>query len=222
MLCAVHAANNLLQVKAFTREAFESISEELELETGCGIPALRLPWRCNGSPFRNMWGLGNYSADVLVTALQRFDPALSVQCFYGRGASEVNEQLDNRAALAEAFADLGDSILGFICNVKISQGFGLLNLSHWYTICRYEPRDVGVTTAPVAWYLLDSRIGTPHPIEDLASGVRGHIFGLLNEGGSVIMVSGSRLDYEHPASGTSAEDPWPWFGDTSLLAWSLL
>ncbi|XP_061771272.1 josephin-2 [Nerophis ophidion] len=61
-LCAIHALNNVLQERVFTKEAADDICR-------------RLAPQCVVNPHRSMLGTGNYDVNVIMAALQSRDLA---------------------------------------------------------------------------------------------------------------------------------------------------
>jgi hypothetical protein len=162
--CAVHAANNLLQQRAFTHEHFSAIASGLTPATFFGLV----------SQHRAPLGLGNYDANVLLSAL----------C--GAGSGREFRWLDVRCAralLAPARfprgAGGGAALVGFLANRPSGGLLGrALGARHWFAV-----REIGG-----AWYELDSTRPAP---ERLAAGrdeAAERLAALVDAGGQVVEV----------------------------------
>ncbi len=131
--CAVHAANNLLQRRAFSHDDFSAIAAALTPPTFFGLL----------SPHRAPLGLGNFDANVLLRAL----------C--GEGSGRDFRWLDARCAralLAPARFPHGAALLGFLANRPSGGMLGRsLGARHWFAV-----REIGG-----AWWELDSMQPAP-------------------------------------------------------------
>ncbi|KAK9960712.1 hypothetical protein ABG768_008552 [Culter alburnus] len=107
-LCAIHALNNVLQERVFTKETADDICK-------------RLAPQCVMNPHRSVLGTGNYDVNVIMAALQ------------SRGLAAV--WWDKRKSVQNLCLD---KIQGFILNVpsRVSLGFVSLPLRrrHWLAV----------------------------------------------------------------------------------------
>lgn len=134
MLCALHALNNVLQDKIFSKSALDDIANNLS-------PSKFV------NPHRNFFGLGNYDANVLVLALQQCNYDI-VWCDKRKSVKDHNLNLDN--------------ILGFILNTLSRRRVFSFNLpyagSHWIAFRHIAVNGVG------QYYNLDSKLRAPVPV----------------------------------------------------------
>ncbi|CAL8102247.1 unnamed protein product [Calicophoron daubneyi] len=151
MLCALHALNNVLQDKIFSKNSLDEIADNL-------CPSALL------NPHKNFLGLGNYDANVLVLALQ--------QCGYDI------VWCDKRKTVREHNLDM-DNILGFILNTLCRRHVFTVPLpyagSHWISFRRLTIN--GVTQ----YYNLDSKLRSPQAIASSDSEFLDYIEGRLRE-----------------------------------------
>ncbi|MBN3291593.1 TTY1B protein, partial [Polypterus senegalus] len=107
-LCAIHALNNVLQERIFTKEAADEICKRLAPE-------------CRVNPHRSFLGTGNYDVNVIMAALQ------------SRGLAAV--WWDKRRSVDLLHLD---HILGFIMNIPSLVSLGFLSLPfrrrHWIAV----------------------------------------------------------------------------------------
>lgn len=111
--CAVHAANNLLQRRAFSHDDFSAIADMLTPPAFFGL------WSLHRAPL----SLGNFDANVLLRAL----------C--GEGSGRDFRWLDVRCAralLAPARFPHGAALLGFLANRPT--GGLLVRSRHWFAV----------------------------------------------------------------------------------------
>ncbi|KAL4616703.1 josephin-2 [Arapaima gigas] len=107
-LCAIHALNNVLQERVFTKETADDICK-------------RLAPQCVVNPHRSMLGTGNYDVNVIMAALQ------------SRGLAAV--WWDKRRSLECLCAN---KVQGFILNVPSRVSLGMVSLPlrrrHWLAV----------------------------------------------------------------------------------------
>ncbi|XP_058874388.1 josephin-2-like isoform X2 [Acipenser ruthenus] len=107
-LCAIHALNNVLQERIFSKEAADDICKRLSPES-----------RMN--PHRSFLGTGNYDVNVIMAALQ------------SRGLAAV--WWDKRRSLDSLCLD---RVFGFILNIPSLVLLGFLSLPikrrHWIAV----------------------------------------------------------------------------------------
>ncbi|KAJ8289943.1 hypothetical protein GJAV_G00007010 [Gymnothorax javanicus] len=107
-LCAIHALNNVLQERVFTKDTADDICK-------------RLAPQCVVNPHRSMLGTGNYDVNVIMAALQSrglaavwWDKRRSVQCL------------------------CMEKVQGFILNVPSRVSLGIVSLPlrrrHWLAV----------------------------------------------------------------------------------------
>ncbi|VDP84226.1 unnamed protein product [Echinostoma caproni] len=134
MLCALHALNNVLQDKIFSKSSLDDIANTL-------APSKFV------NPHRNFFGLGNYDANVLVLALQ--------QCGYDI------VWCDKRKSLKDHHLNL-NNILGFILNTLSRRHILSFPLpyagSHWIAFRHITVNGIG------QYYNLDSKLRAPLPV----------------------------------------------------------
>jgi josephin len=156
--CAVHAANNLLQRRAFTSADFARVADTLTAPTFFGLL----------SPHRSVLpGVGDFDANVLLTALS------------GEGLSF--RWVDKRVARAllsrEAFPAAGGGFAGFIANRKAGGFLGwALHSRHWLCV-----REVAGT-----WLVFDSLAAAPRPLPGGLDEALAHLAALVDAGGEVL------------------------------------
>ncbi|TRY59491.1 hypothetical protein DNTS_017882 [Danionella cerebrum] len=107
-LCAIHALNNVLQERIFTKETADEICK-------------RLAPQCVMNPHRSLLGTGNYDVNVIMAALQ------------SRGLVAV--WWDKRKSVQSLCLD---RIQGFILNVPSRVSLGIMSLPlrrrHWLAV----------------------------------------------------------------------------------------
>ncbi|XP_051577465.1 josephin-2-like [Myxocyprinus asiaticus] len=107
-LCAIHALNNVLQERVFTKETADDICK-------------RLAPQCVMNPHRSVLGTGNYDVNVIMSALQ------------SRGLAAV--WWDKRRSVQNLCLD---KIQGFILNVPSRVSLGIVSLPlrrrHWLAV----------------------------------------------------------------------------------------
>ncbi|KAF5404521.1 Josephin domain-containing 2 [Paragonimus heterotremus] len=134
MLCCLHALNNVLQDKIFSKKSLDEIANNLSPYTIL-------------NPHRNVFGLGNYDANVLMVALQQCGYDI-VWCDKRKSVQEHNLNFDN--------------ILGFILNTLSRRRLLRVPLphmgSHWIAFRRL------VVNGQSQYYDLDSKLHSPMPI----------------------------------------------------------
>eukprot|EP00929_Paragymnodinium_shiwhaense_P078273 TRINITY_DN40549_c0_g1_i2.p1 TRINITY_DN40549_c0_g1~~TRINITY_DN40549_c0_g1_i2.p1 ORF type:complete len:222 (+),score=54.05 TRINITY_DN40549_c0_g1_i2:212-877(+) len=97
VLCGVHCLNSLLQYPWFTAEVLTKIAQDLDkAEAALGVKG------SGAEGWKNMLGAGNFSGQVLLTALESID---------GVSTCDVRHESVRDAALARP-----EEELGFICN----------------------------------------------------------------------------------------------------------
>ncbi|TPP60180.1 Josephin domain containing 1 [Fasciola gigantica] len=131
MLCALHALNNVLQDKIFSKSSLDDIASNL-------APSKFV------NPHRNFFGLGNYDANVLVLALQQCNYDI-VWCDKRKSVRDHNLNFNN--------------ILGFILNTLSRRRVFSFNLpyagSHWIAFRHITVNGTG------RYYNLDSKLRSP-------------------------------------------------------------
>ena len=160
--CAVHAANNLLQRRAFTAADFARVADGLTPPALFGLL----------SPHRSaLPGVGDFDANVLLTAL--------------RGEGLSYRWVDRRVARAllcrEAFPAAGGAraLAGFIANRKVGGLLGwALGSRHW--LCVREVAGV--------WLILDSVAAAPTALAGGLDGALAHLAALIEGGGEVLEI----------------------------------
>ena len=128
--CGLHAVNALLQRRAYTASEFDALADSLMLER-------RNSWF---HPHRSMFGLGDYDANVLLCALQK----------YGLDATWLTAKDDYLEIMCE------DSLRGFLINVPsssvVTKFLKVFEPSrHWFAVSKY-----GTT-----FYVVDSSMQQP-------------------------------------------------------------
>ncbi|KAI4873570.1 hypothetical protein NFI96_026261 [Prochilodus magdalenae] len=107
-LCAIHALNNVLQERVFTKETADDICK-------------RLAPQCVVNPHRSVLGTGNYDVNVIMAALQ------------SRGLAAV--WWDKRRSVQSLCLD---KVQGFILNVPSRVSLGIVSLPlrrrHWLAV----------------------------------------------------------------------------------------
>ncbi|KAJ8005107.1 hypothetical protein DPEC_G00143220 [Dallia pectoralis] len=107
-LCAIHALNNVLQERVFTKETADDICK-------------RLAPQCVVNPHRSMLGTGNYDVNVIMAALQSRDLAAV--------------WWDKRRTVESLCVD---TVQGFILNVPSRVSLGIVSLPlrrrHWLAV----------------------------------------------------------------------------------------
>ncbi|XP_060777669.1 josephin-2 isoform X2 [Neoarius graeffei] len=107
-LCAIHALNNVLQERVFTREAADDICK-------------RLAPQCVVNPHRSVLGTGNYDVNVIMAALQ------------SRELAAV--WWDKRRSVQSLCLE---KVQGFILNVPSRVSLGIVSLPlkrrHWLAV----------------------------------------------------------------------------------------
>ncbi|XP_010883184.1 josephin-2 [Esox lucius] len=107
-LCAIHALNNVLQERVFTKETADDICK-------------RLAPQCVVNPHRSMLGTGNYDVNVIMAALQCRDLAAV--------------WWDKRRTVQSLCVD---KVQGFILNVPSRVSLGIVSLPlrrrHWLAV----------------------------------------------------------------------------------------
>ncbi|KAL0985170.1 hypothetical protein UPYG_G00153690 [Umbra pygmaea] len=107
-LCAIHALNNVLQERVFTKETADDICK-------------RLAPQCVVNPHRSMLGTGNYDVNVIMAALQSRDLAAV--------------WWDKRRTVQSLCVD---KVQGFILNVPSRVSLGIVSLPlkrrHWLAV----------------------------------------------------------------------------------------
>lgn len=134
MLCCLHALNNVLQDHIFSKKALDEIANSMSPDALV-------------NPHRNLFGLGNYDANVLVLALQ--------QCGYDI------VWCDKRKTVHEHNLNFAN-ILGFILNTLSRRHVLKIPLpyaaSHWIAFRRLTVHGES------HYYNLDSKLRTPLPV----------------------------------------------------------
>ncbi|CAI2735537.1 unnamed protein product [Schistosoma spindalis] len=131
MFCALHALNNVFQDKIFSKHCLDKIADNLNSNSLI-------------NPHRNVFGLGNYDANVLVIALQ--------QCGYDI------VWCDKRKTIAAHNLNF-DNIFGYILNTFSNRRIFNLTLpysgSHWIGLRKLEHDD------KYSYFNLDSKLCEP-------------------------------------------------------------
>ncbi|CAL8360032.1 unnamed protein product [Arctogadus glacialis] len=108
-LCAIHALNNVLQERVFTKETADDICK-------------RLAPQCVVNPHRSMLGTGNYDVNVIMAALQSRELAA---VWWDKRRTVQNLCLTK--------------VQGFILNVPSRVSLGIVSLPlrrrHWLAVC---------------------------------------------------------------------------------------
>uniref|UniRef100_A0A4W4FR50 Josephin-2 n=1 Tax=Electrophorus electricus TaxID=8005 RepID=A0A4W4FR50_ELEEL len=108
-LCAIHALNNVLQERVFTKETADDICK-------------RLAPQCVVNPHRSVLGTGNYDVNVIMAALQ------------SRGLAAV--WWDKRRSVLQSL--YLEKVQGFILNVPSRVSLGIVSLPlrrrHWLAV----------------------------------------------------------------------------------------
>ncbi|GAA54903.1 Josephin-2 [Clonorchis sinensis] len=134
MLCCLHAINNLLQDRIFSKRSLDEIANNL-----CPSKVL--------NPHRNLFGLGNYDANVLLLALQ--------QCGYDIVWCDKRKSIQEHSLIF-------DNILGFILNTLSRRHILMFPMphfgSHWIAFRRL------VVGGERRYYNLDSKLRHPVPV----------------------------------------------------------
>ncbi|EGD79714.1 hypothetical protein PTSG_13269 [Salpingoeca rosetta] len=174
--CALHATNNFLQRKAYTRAGFDRICKTV-------LPAIRGSFF---NPYKSpIPGIGNYDASVIVAALneQGFDM----------------EQHDLRKPLG------GDAcawpVVGAIVNMpetgigsRLARWSGVGDGRHFFCLRRRDFEQDGDGT----WVLLDSKLASPQVVGG-AGDTRARLQGYLDRHASVYLVKMRRQRGVAPA-----------------------
>lgn len=140
--CAVHAANNVLQQRAFTVDDFERIANALYTSSSSNGSSNGYGY-FRRNPHRSFWRLGDYDANVLIAALNE------------RGYDAVF--VDRRSAERAAEQTERDATVGLLLNIVSNSVWNLFGAlgdgRHWLAVARRA------RSPPSAdeWVLLDSQ-----------------------------------------------------------------
>jgi len=196
-LCAVHALNNLFcnevqdpgapaAAQIFTKQTLEEIAARKyaeEQELGLSSGGL---FEFNQN--RSAIGLGNYSVVVLETAVREH-------------GTYSWEQFDTRKDVA-TIPDL-KTLVGIIVNKPSSSLMGAWKSKHWYTIRRCRGHDLN----------LDSKLEAPAAFAESAGargpGLREHLQALVDEGGSLFLVTNAEPEPEPELEPEPEPEPEP-------------
>ena len=155
--CAVHAANNLLQRRAYDAAYFDEIASSLSPTSFFGIR----------NPHRTLL-LGDYDANVLLAALCGEGSGLNFRWTDVRAAREL---------LTVSRFPVSPRLVGFIANRESSGLLGwALRSRHWLAV-----REV----AGEGWLELDSLAHAPQPLAGLAGALE-RLVAFVAAGGQVI------------------------------------
>lgn len=127
LFCAVHAVNNLFQAALYSKHDFDEIAKEFAPKA----------WL---NPHKNWLGLGNYDANIVITAIERQGCAVT----WWDKRKDINTM------------EL-DKYFGIIMNTT---SFNILNIwkpKHWTALRRLHGSE--------KWFHLDSTKLTPQPFE---------------------------------------------------------
>ncbi|VDO73827.1 unnamed protein product [Haemonchus placei] len=127
-MCLVHALNALFQKPHFTSESLDEICYSLNESR----------WF---NPHRSMLGLGNYDANVLMSALAMYDYQVSKQ---------------NLVRLMERICF--ENIDALIVNIPSKNYIPFWKGRHWYTVLRQDNN---------RYFNLDSKLDEPEEITDI-------------------------------------------------------
>ncbi|KAJ7568794.1 hypothetical protein O6H91_01G048700 [Diphasiastrum complanatum] len=160
-LCLLHALNNLLQAKEFTRLELNEIADGL---SKAGIEESSQFTSIVFKQHRNVI-TGNYDVNVLIAALE--SRGMDVM-WYDRRKGSAGLDLSK----------YGEQLVGIIANYARRRYISLWKSRHWVAL-----REIGGT-----WYNLDSDLAAPRPLCDLDEDLKNFVEMIFSNQGEVFII----------------------------------
>ena len=165
-LCGVHAVNNLIQRKRFTKADFDAACLQLD--------ASRRRWF---NPHRSVLGIGNYDVNVTMQLLQT--------------EGYLVQWHDQRKLLTAATLQEQTNLVGILWNIPSGSIWGRLTGGrHWIALLLHTTADSSSNINVKTWVNLDSNLDSPKTVGTHEDCVR--LLSAWVEESHVLFVGGSQ------------------------------
>jgi hypothetical protein len=177
MFCAIHSINTMLQHDKgshVTKKEMDEICEWLAEQTTKAESKMSKPWF---NPHRSWLHLGDYDANVLITALKR----RSLSTSYHDSRMPIAENVHVVAEVLRGSSG-ASTLVGFIVNRKNAGIFKIFGGRHWFTL-RFVSDEAGG-----AWFNFDSTHSAPVKIGEFNDALA-FVQAEIDSGSSILVVT---------------------------------